>query len=128
MKTMLSSFVGHSMIDIGTQAMAGIGRSTSATGNTNSRMSRKRPITRPSGTAITVASMKPMRMRRQLNTTCEMNFGSANARAALEHLLRRRHVEKADVEVHAILGQQVPGEEESESASAPSATARSCRR
>ena len=44
MKTMLSSFVGHSMIDIGTQAIAGIGRSTSDTGKTNSRTSRKRPI------------------------------------------------------------------------------------
>ena len=29
MKTMLCSLVGHSMIAIGTQAMAGIGRSTS---------------------------------------------------------------------------------------------------
>ena len=34
MKTMLSSFDGHSMIDIGTQAIAGIGRSTSTSGNT----------------------------------------------------------------------------------------------
>ena len=67
MKTMLSSFVGHSMIDIGTQAIAGIGRSTSVTGNTNSRSQRNRPITSPSGTATTVASEKPMKMRRQLS-------------------------------------------------------------
>ena len=40
MKTMLSSFVGHSMIDIGTQAMAGIGRSTSETGKMSSRTTR----------------------------------------------------------------------------------------
>ena len=82
MKTMLSSFDGHSMIDIGTQAIAGIGRNTSATGNTNSRISRKRPITRPSGMATTLASMKPIRMRRQLSAEWAKNFGSLNARAA----------------------------------------------
>ena len=82
MKTMLSSFEGHSMIDIGTQAMAGIGRNTSDTGKMSSRMTRKRPITKPSGTATTVASRNPIRIRRQLSTTCEKNFGSLNARAA----------------------------------------------
>ena len=82
MKTMLSSFEGQSMIDIGTQAMAGMGRNTSDTGKMNSRMTRKRPMTRPSGTATMVASRKPMRIRRQLSTTWEKNFGSLNARAA----------------------------------------------
>ena len=37
MKTMLASLFGHSMIDIGTQAIAGIGRSTSTTGMNRSR-------------------------------------------------------------------------------------------
>ena len=83
MKTMLSSFVGHSMIDIGTQAMAGIGRSISETGNTISRTSLKRPITRPSGTAMSAASMKPMQMRRQLSSTCMMNLRSRIARVRL---------------------------------------------
>ena len=36
MKTMLCSLVGHSMIAIGTQAIAGIGRSTSETGKITS--------------------------------------------------------------------------------------------
>ena len=85
MKTMLSSFDGHSMIDIGTQAMAGIGRSTSETGNTNSRTSRKRPMTSPSGTAMRVASMKPKKMRRQLSITCLTNWVVAScARASFQ--------------------------------------------
>ena len=75
MKTMLSSFDGHSMIDIGTQAMAGIGRRTSETGNTNSRTSWKRPMTRPSGTATSAASEKPKRMRRQLSSDMHQEFG-----------------------------------------------------
>ena len=66
MKTMLSSFVGHSMIDIGTQAIAGIGRSTSTSGNTAWRNRTNRPMARPSGTATTLATAKPMKMRRQL--------------------------------------------------------------
>ena len=40
-----------SMIAIGTQAIAGIGRSTSATGKMISWTSLKRPMIRPSGTA-----------------------------------------------------------------------------
>ena len=35
MKTMLTSLVGHSMMDIGTHAMAGMGRSTSIAGIVN---------------------------------------------------------------------------------------------
>ena len=60
MKTMLCSLVGQSMIAIGTQAMAGIGRSTSETGNTTSWISLKRPMIRPSGTATS----PPARSRR----------------------------------------------------------------
>ena len=37
MKTMLASLFGHSMIDIGTQAIAGIGRRISTTGMNRSR-------------------------------------------------------------------------------------------
>ena len=74
MKTMLCSLVGHSMIAIGTQAIAGIGRSTSATGKTSSWTSLKRPMTRPSGTATSAASEKPMRMRRQLSSDMQQEF------------------------------------------------------
>ncbi len=79
MKTMLCSLVGHSMIAIGTQAMAGIGRSTSETGKTTSRISLKRPITRPSGTATSAASEKPKRMRRQLSSDVHQEFGVVDA-------------------------------------------------
>ena len=40
MKTMLTSLSGHSMMEIGTQAMAGIGRSVSSAGNRKLRASR----------------------------------------------------------------------------------------
>ena len=40
MKTMLTSLSGHSMMDIGTQAIAGIGRNTSIAGNSRPRVSR----------------------------------------------------------------------------------------
>ena len=59
MKTIDSSFVGQSMIAIGTQAMAGIGRVTSQIGNTISRRMRKRPISSPSGIATALARVKP---------------------------------------------------------------------
>ena len=100
MKTMLSSFDGHSMIDIGTQAIAGIGRSTSVTGNTNSRTSRKRPITSPSGTATSAASRKPKHDAAAAQRDCAEEFRIVErARLALlKHLLRRRHVDEADVE------------------------------
>ena len=66
MKTMLASLFGHSMIDIGTQAIAGIGRRISTHGMKKSRTRRYLPISRPSGTPIAVAMKKPIRMRRTL--------------------------------------------------------------
>ena len=83
------------MIDIGTQAIAGIGRSTSDTGKMISRASRKRPMTSPSGTAMTAASMKPNKMRRQLSSTCITNCESCMARVeAFEHRGGRGHVDE----------------------------------
>ena len=54
------------MIDIGTQAIAGIGRNISITGMKRSRTRSYFPIARPSGTPITIAITKPTRMRRTL--------------------------------------------------------------
>ena len=49
---MLCSLVGHSMIAIGTQAIAGIGRRISTTGMKKSPTRRYLPIISPSGTPI----------------------------------------------------------------------------
>ena len=130
MKMMLSSFDGHSMIDIGTQAMAGIGRSISEIGKTISRTSLKRPMIRPSGTATTAAMLKPNRMRRQLSITCMKNLVSCDARIRLSNTCPGGgHVDEADVHVDAVFGEQVPGQQEQRrSDKVPTASARSCPR
>ena len=66
MKTMAASLLGHSMIDIGTQAMAGIGRNISTPGMNRSRTLRYFPITSPNGTPTAMAIMNPSRIRRTL--------------------------------------------------------------
>ena len=69
-------------------------------------------MTRPSGTAISAAIMKPSRIRRQLSVTWLKNFGSPAARiGAVKNLLRRGHVEEADIDVDAVGGQQMPGDQ-----------------
>ena len=113
MKTMLSSFDGHSMIDIGTQAMAGIGRNTSVTGNTSSRMRRKRPISSPSGMAIDGREQESDQDAAAAQRHVGEEFRVAErARGALEHRFRRRHVEEADVDVDPVLGEDVPQQQE----------------
>ena len=99
------------MIAIGTQAIAGIGRRTSQTGNKISCTSLKRPISSPSGTATSAASEKPIRMRRQLSSDMHQELGSWIAlREAFVDVERRRYVGEAHVELDAIFRQQMPGQ------------------
>jgi len=68
MKMMLSSFVGHNMIAIGTQAMAGIGRNYLGHGKDDlAHQPGNGPMTSPSGTANRRGNGKSRSgMRRQL--------------------------------------------------------------
>ena len=98
MKTMLSSFDGHSMIDIGTQAMAGIGRRTSEIGKTISRTSLKRPMIKPSGTATTAAMRKSDQDAAAAQHHMHEELGVVRCpHQAFEHLSRGGHVDEADV-------------------------------
>ena len=130
MKMMLSSFDGHSMIDIGTQAMAGIGRRISEIGKTISRTSLKRPMIKPSGTATTAAIAEADQDAAAAQHHVHEELGVVrSAHQAIEHLPGRGHVDEADVHVHPVFGQQVPGQQETAASdTVPTASARSCPR
>ena len=61
-----SSCVGQKMIEAGTQASGGIGRSTSKTGKPMPNAVRLTASSRPNGMPISIAAMKPASTRKKL--------------------------------------------------------------
>ena len=102
MKMMLSSFVGHNMIDIGTQAMAGIGRNISETGKTISHQPEtahdepeRHRDRRGYGKADEDAPAAQKDVLQELVV-------ARHPHQALEHHLGRGHVDEADVRRHPV--------------------------
>ena len=110
MKTMLTSLLGHSMIDIGTQAIAGIGRSTSIAGSSEPA----RPAVAPDQHAqaprpAAVATAKPSRMRRTLMPMLVTNLADSLTSITFSSTCAgRRDVVEAHVEVELVLRGQLP--------------------
>ena len=113
MKTMLASLFGHSMIDIGTQAIAGIGRRISTTGMNRSR------------DALIFADRQPQRHAdRHGDEEAEQDAPDADGdvdeilvrqpdlRQLLIHFIGRRDVLEANVELEPVLGSDIPEQEQ----------------
>ncbi len=66
MKMIASSCVGQKMIDAGTQASGGIGRSTSNTGKPMPCATRLTASIRPNGMPISIAARNPPMTRKKL--------------------------------------------------------------
>ena len=100
MKTMLSSFEGQSMIDIGTQAIAGIGRRISD--NREDGLAHQLELAHDQAERhrrSTVAIMKPDQNAPAAQQDVVGELGvRAWCASAFEHRLGRRHVDEADME------------------------------
>src|ERR1700712_356316 len=99
MKTMLASLFGHSMIDIGSQAIAGIGRRISTTGMNRSRTRSYLPIANPMRDPDHDRDREADQNAPHADGDVEQIFvRQPDLRQLLVHFVRRRNVLEANVE------------------------------
>ena len=101
------------MIDIGTQAIAGIGRRISITGMNKSRTRWYLPITSPSGTPIDDRDHEAEQDAPHADDDVdEILVRQPDLVSCCVHLIGRRNVLEADVEFELVFGAEIPDQEQ----------------